>query len=138
MRSSTIDYYGFLITDDVARIMAKKVVDKITESDDCKDILFEANICAFISCFTGEAVCIDDNGHDAYNLFNLKTCEEFLCDTVYFIPAKSQSTLFKAAYKDMDELISEFKSEIGKYLPDDFDYRSNIRHIAGECEVRFL
>lgn len=39
--------------------------------------------------------------------------------------------LFKAAYKDMNELIDEFKSDIGEYLPEDFDYRANIRHIVG-------
>ena len=138
MYDSAIDCYGFLITDDIARIIAEKVVDKIEESDDCKDILFEADICSFIPCFTGITVPVGDDGQDVYNMFGLEPCEEFMCETVYYIPVKFQSTLFKAAYKDMDELVSEFKSKIGKYLPEDFNYRSSIRHIVGGCELNYL
>lgn len=52
-------------------------------------------------------------------------------DRIYYIQVSSYPTLFKPAYKSMDELIAEFKEKVGEYLPEDFDYRSNIRHIVG-------
>ena len=32
---------------------------------------------------------------------------------------------------NMEEIVDEFKSKLGKYLPEDFDYRSRISHICG-------
>jgi hypothetical protein len=31
----------------------------------------------------------------------------------------------------MGEIIEELKEEVGQYLPNDYDYRKNIRHIIG-------
>ena len=31
----------------------------------------------------------------------------------------------------MEEIVEELKSKVGEYLPEDFDYRKNIRHISG-------
>ena len=39
-----------------------------------------------------------------------------------------------AAYDTADELINEFKNDIGKYLPEDFDWKS---HIGLACGVIF-
>lgn len=84
-------------------------------------------ICEYVSEFEGEAGILLDNG-----LNNWVTGGEIYNeDSIYYIPCKSYPTLFKAAYENMDALIAEFKEKVGEYLPKDFDYRSNIRHIVG-------
>lgn len=57
--------------------------------------------------------------------------ETYDVDVIYYVPTKNYGTLFKAAYANMEELESEFRTKFNKYLPDDFDYRKHIRHIIG-------
>lgn len=42
------------------------------------------------------------------------------------IETKRQPSVFKKAYEDTNEIISELKNQIRNYLPDDFDYKKHI------------
>lgn len=42
------------------------------------------------------------------------------------IKTKRQPSVFKKAYGDTNEIISELKNQIRNYLPDDFDYKKHI------------
>lgn len=129
MRDYAVDDYGLLLTEETMRIIASIVCDDFDdmEEDEYGDILYDKGICEYIGDFTGEAFCITDIGCHEYR----NTGEDYDGDRIYYIPTCSYSTLFKPAYENMDELIAEFKSKLGEYLPEDFDYRSNIRHIVG-------
>lgn len=52
---------------------------------------------------------------------------------IFFIPAKKEPDLFKAAYSNPEEIYQEFKDLLGEYLPDEFDYWTNIVKITGTC-----
>jgi hypothetical protein len=47
------------------------------------------------------------------------------------VPINRSLSLFKAAYKNMDDMIADFKERVGEYMPEDFDYRANLRYIVG-------
>ena len=129
MRDYPVDDYGLLLTDEMMKIIASKVIDDFEEIDENEygDALYEEGICEYIGDFTGEAGILTDDGLNDW----INTGETYSGDMIYYIPTESYPTLLKAAYKDMDELIEEFKSKVGDYLPEDFDYRANIRHIVG-------
>lgn len=111
------------------KIIASKMCDDFEDmaEDEYGDVLYEEGVCEYIGDFTGEAGVLFDNGLNDW----MKTGEMYDGDRIYYIPCSSYPTLFKAAYENMNVLIDEFKSKVGEYLPEDFDYRSNIRHIVG-------
>lgn len=52
------------------------------------------------------------------------------------IPAKRQGSIFATndntlVYADKDEMISEFKESIGKFLPDNFNYADHLAYYRG-------
>ena len=132
MRDYAVDHYGLLMTKETLKIVASQVCDEYTEEDydedefRFNDELYEAGIIEYIGEFTGEAMEIDDEGKNEWN-----TGEAYNWDTIYYVPISNMSTLFKAAYNNMSELVNEFKEKLCEYLPDDFDYRGNIRRIVG-------
>lgn len=132
MRDYAVNDYGLVMTRDMLKIICSKYYREYTEDRYDKDeysfndALYEEGVVEYISEFTGEAMAIDDNGNDIYS-----GSETYDADIIYYIPIKNYGTLFKAAYSSMDELESEFKSKLNKYLPDDFDYRKHICHIVG-------
>lgn len=129
MRDYAVDDYGLLLTNETMKIIASKVCDDFEDMEEYEYgyALYEKDICEYISDFTGEASIVNDNGLDDW----AKNGEIYNGDQIYYIPINSYPTLFKAAYNNMDELIEEFKSDVGEYLPDDFNYRKYIRHIVG-------
>lgn len=128
MRDYPVDDYGLLLTDEMAKIIALKALDEIDEDEeDYGDLLYDEGLCEYIGEFTGEAIYIEDDGTDDWR----RSGKYYSGDRIYYVNSSNYPTLFKAAYSNMDELIEEFKSNIGKYLPEDFDYRANIRHIVG-------
>ena len=129
MRENPVDDYGLLLTNEMIKTIALKVLDDLEERDEDEYgyALYEDGICEYIGEFTGEAGILQDDGMNDW----LKDGERYDCDTIYYIPSKSYPTLFKAAYENMDALIAEFKEKVGDYLPKDFNYRANIRHIVG-------
>lgn len=129
MRDYAVDDYGLLLTEETMKMIASKVCDDFEYIDEyCYgEALYENGICEYIGDFTGEAIHITDDGDNDY----LKSDESYSSDQIFYINVSSYPTLFKPAYESMDAVIAEFKEKVGKYLPEDFDYRSNIRHIVG-------
>lgn len=124
-----VDDYGLLLTEETVKIIASKVCDDFEDmdEDDYGDALYEEGICEYIGDFTGEAGLLNDDGMNDW----LKTGEMYDGDPIYYINTRSYPTLFKSAYENMEVLIEEFKDRLGEYLPEDFNYRANIRHITG-------
>ena len=129
MRDYAVDDYGLLLTEETMKIIASIVCDDFDDMEEGEygDALYDDGICEYIGDFTGEAGLILDDGLNDY----IRSGESYSDDQIYYIPVSSYPTLFKPAYENMDALIAEFKEKVGEYLPEDFDYRSNIRHIVG-------
>ena len=129
MRYYAVDDYGLLLTEETMKIIASKVYDDFDdiEEDEYGDALYDKGICEYIGDFTGEAGVLLDNGLNDW----ISNGEMYDGDRIYYIQVSSYPTILKAAYKNMDKLIAEFKEKVGEYLPNDFDYRANIRHIIG-------
>lgn len=132
MRDYAVNDYGLLMTTEMMKMVASKVCEDYTDEDYAEDpwgfheTLYDEGIVEYISSFTGEALAINDIGETLWN-----DSEYYGDDVIYFVPTSKISTLFRAAYRDVDALIDEFKSKVGEYLPKDFDYRNHIRHISG-------
>ena len=132
MRDYAVDDYGLLLTSETLKVMASKVCDDYTEEAYAEDEwsfheeLYDKGIVEYISSFSGESVVINDLGESMW-------CEgeSYGDDVIYFVPTLKISTLFRAAYRNMEDMINEFKNRVGEYLPADFDYRKYIRHISG-------
>lgn len=129
MRDYAVDDYGLLLTEETMKIIASKVCDDFEdmEEDEYGDALYEEGICEYIGDFTGEAGALLDNGLNDW----ISNGEMYDGDRIYYVQVSSYPTIFKAAYENMDALIAEFKEKVGEYLPEDFNYRANIRHIIG-------
>ena len=132
MRDYAVNDYGLLMTEEAMQMIASKVCEDYTEEDYKDDpfgfneVIYNEGIVEFISSFTGESIIINDNGENLWG-----NGEYYNDDVIYYVPTKNISTLFKAAYNNIDEMIEEFKGKLGKYLPAEFDYRKHIRNISG-------
>ena len=130
MRYYAVDDYGLVLDNETKKLIASKVIDGFVDDDekygDWSYELYDCGICECISEFTGEAQEVDSNGH-----YWGSSSMDYHCDTICYVPTSNYPTLFRKAYNNMDELVEEFKSKIGEYLPEDFDYKSRICHICG-------
>lgn len=121
MRDYAVNDYGVVFTEEMLKEICK-----------CKDVntdvydLAEKIGLEFVSEFTGEATRIYTNGE-----FDYKTSVIYNDDVLYYLPLYKSGTLFKPAYKCIEEVVEEVTERIGAHLPDDFDYNSNIRSIVG-------
>lgn len=127
MREYASEDYGLVLSEDAMKLICEKVFeDEPVEDENYGMALYDSGICNLMSSFTGEGYYVNDDGTD-----NWGHSIYYNGDDVYYIPINKYPNLFKTAYKDIDEVVAEFKERIGEYLPDNFDYRSNIRHIVG-------
>ena len=132
MRDYAVNDYGLLMTEETVKMIATKVCDGYTEEEYNEDPfgfayeLYEKGVVEYIGSFTGESIAINDNGENVWGV-----SEYYNDDVIYYAPTSYISTLFKTAYKDMDEMIEDFRNRLGEYLPADFDYRKYIRNISG-------
>lgn len=127
MRDYAVNDYGLVLDEQTIKIIASKIFDDFADDDcDWGYELYNKGICKYISEFTGAAMSICDDG-----TLDWRHAYTYCDDVIYYVPITRISTLFKAAYKNMEKLVNEFKTELGEYLPDDFDYRSRIRQICG-------
>ena len=130
MRDYAVDDYGLLLDMETVKMIAAKVIDDYTETEEPMCVwayeLYDHGICEYIGEFTGEAQEIDGNG-----CYWGGDSKDFDHDMIAYVQSYHYPTLFRKAYNNMDELVEEFKTKVGKYLPEDFDYRGNIRHICG-------
>ena len=132
MRDYAVDDYGLLMTREMMKMVVSKVCEDYTEEDydddefSFNEEIYDKGIVEFISDFTGESISINDKGESTWSVI-----ESYSGDMIWYVPTKNISTLFKAAYANMDEMIEEFRKRLEEYLPADFDYRKYIRHIFG-------
>ena len=127
MRDYACEDYGLVLDEPTMKhICAKMWADDPVEDGDEGCALYEAEVCNLFGQFTGEAVSIRDDGTDDWS--NSTT---YGCDEVYYVPINKYPSLFRTAYKDMSEIVDEFKTKVGEYMPNGYDYRANIRHIIG-------
>lgn len=127
MREYAAEDYGLVLDNEAMRYICNKMFkDEPVEEGDESGALYETEVCNLFGEFSGEAFCIRDDGSDTYN-----GSTNYSCDEVVYVPLKKYPSLFSTAYKDFDEIIDELKEEIGEYLPEDYNYRVNIRHIIG-------
>lgn len=130
MRDYAVDDYGLVLDKETVKTIASQVIDDYTEEENVMGVwgyeLYDRGICEYIGDFTGEAQEIDGQG-----LYWGGDSQEYYGDVIVYVQATHYPTLFRKAYNNMDEIVEEFKNRIGEYLPEDFDYRKNIRHICG-------
>ena len=127
MRDYAVSDFGLLLDEETIKIIGSKVLEDYTDEDDMVYGLYDKGICEYISDFTGESICITDDGIISWGA----DCEDYQSEVIAYVPLSKYPTLFKKAYENIDEIVAEFKSNLGEYLPDDFNYRSKIRHISG-------
>lgn len=132
MRDYAVNDYGLILDEHMMKIIASQYCKEYTEKDydedpwSFHDEMYADGIVDYIGDFSGETIYINDDGSDDWvhaNVYN-SVC-------LYFIPTSKIGTLFCAAYKNMDEITEEFKTKVGKYFTEDFNYRECIRHIIG-------
>ena len=129
MRDYAFYDYGMILDEETIKKIASKVPDNTEHYDIC-DLGYELNdkgICEYVGSFTGEAQELTDDGAPTW----CGDTKEYDNDMLFYVPLSNYPTLFKKAYNNMDEVISELKEKLGKYLPDDFDYRTRIHYICG-------
>ena len=131
MEYYAVDDYGLVLDKETIKVIASKVFDDFVDNDevfgDWGYELYDKGICDWIGEFTGEAQFIEDDG-----LFSwFSDSKNYNSDEIYYVHVRQYPTLFRPAYNNMEEIVEEFKSKLGEYLPEDFDYRSRIRHIVG-------
>lgn len=132
MRDYAVDDYGLVLFSDDLRLLAERIVDDFSECDwqndmysIIEDVVYKLGI-EYISSFTGETYHLLDDGD-----VDWADSDFFNDDMIYYIHVSKYPNIFEKAYESMDELLAEFKEKIGKYLPNDFDFRGRTRHIVG-------
>lgn len=129
MRDYAVYDYGMVLEDEVGEMICKALDHKFDASEHSWEyFLYNEGIGDYISEFTGEAIPITDDGNDNWGS---AYTYDYSADVIFYISLGEVPCLFRQVYNNMEEVVDELKNRIGKYLPDDFDYRSRIRHIVG-------
>ena len=131
MRDYGFSDYGLVITKSAAYELARQIFkpDEMADWNQEKygwyaDIAEEFNL-EYVFEFSGAAFRFNAAGVES-------ECEyEYWDDIILYAPLAKLPSLVRATYQSMDEVVSEFKDGIGKYLPEDYDYLGNICHITG-------
>lgn len=132
IRDYAVDDYGLVFNSNHLKMLVTKLFADCTEQDFAEDMygyldeLVDELGLEYISDFTGEAMYVNDDGTSRWDDVN-----SYSSDSIYYLRLSNYSTLFKAAYSSVDDVINEFKTNIGKHLPDNFPYRACLRHIVG-------
>ena len=135
MRDYGVDDYGMVLNTNHLQLLASKVCSDYSEKEWSKDAstrcyfveeVAEKLGLEYIGEFDGEATLIDENGDS-----NWRDSLVFSGDTVYYIPLSRYPNLFHSSYCGIEDVVSEIKGKVGKYLPENFDYCNHIRHIVG-------
>jgi hypothetical protein len=125
MRDYAVDDYGIIIGEDEFAYMSEHY-DGEGDKSCYYDVL--EDLAEYNGEFTGEAHLINEDGTTDYGGRNTLS---FSDDATWYFSIPKWGTLFKVAYNNMDELVQDMKEKYGKYLPPDYDYIKNIRHIIG-------
>lgn len=127
MRDYAYVDYGLVLDEETIKYMYAKAIGG--QEEDVNDMgyeLFDKGIVEYTGEFTGEAMRVENNSNDNWN-----DTLVYSADIFYYVPLGLYPSLFKAQYKDMNEIVEELKSKVGEYMPDGYNYRANIRHIVG-------
>lgn len=132
MRDYGVDDYGLVLNTNHLQILASRVLEDYSDEEweidkwGVIDAFADKVGVEYIGDFFGEAFAITDSGENDWS-----NSDVYSGDTIYYVPVSEYPNLFKQAYNNIGELSLEFKKKIGRYLPETFDYRNNIRHIVG-------
>ena len=129
--NAVVDLALVLTEDEICELYAEEMEKR---GCDCEDVWSIVGCLAnddfsYESDFTGELL-------DPETLkFGEASNECFCGDPIFYISAsKWVVNPFKQAYKDMNEVVEEFKRHpLCANFPKDFDYESHIRVIVGTC-----
>lgn len=128
-RAYAVSTYGLVLSEEELHEAAKKFCDTNDEfqSSNLAD-LCEWEICdelglECITEFEGDVCCVEDDGEIVWDSYDSPS------DVYYY--GLRDPRLIGAAYKSVDEIVDECRAALGRLLPQDFDYRSHIRHIIG-------
>lgn len=135
MREYAVYDYGLLLTPETMKALAAKHCENFTEEEfDDDEFTFYEEVeevfggeIEYTSEFTGEAKYIEDDGTCSWGCDSVS----YDCDYIHYVPINRRITLFETTYKNMDDMIADFKERVGEYMPEDFDYRANLRYIVG-------
>lgn len=133
MQHYAVNDYGLYLDFETMNHMASKICDDYTPEAFADDEwhfmneLYEQCVVDYIGELTGEALCVQDDGRPMWGVPHWV----YSNDTCWYIPLFKQSRMFGAAYQSMEEVIAELRDRLGKYLPDDFDYRKNLCLVCG-------
>lgn len=131
MRDYGFSDYGLIITEQAAYELARQIFKPDEMADWAwekygwyADIAEEFNL-ECIHEFTGTAFGFNASGVEDECTY------DYSSECVLYAPLAKFPSLIRATYQSMDDVVSEFKNGIGKYLPENYDYAGNICHIAG-------
>lgn len=120
--------YGLFLSECEAELMAKNFMNKNpTDYDDTDDVLHEQF----------DASIINDDNYDGRNIEYLATDEdEEFVDGVILYGSKSLGTIFaneanSRCYRNIDDMVDDFRNLYGEYLTEDFDYKSHLVEFNG-------
>ena len=130
MRDYAVYDFGMIIDEETGLMICQALgyefdEDKEDISNEISNILYENGIVDVIWQFTGEAIGINDTGYQKFS------DSIFYNDEAIMFVGLRFPTLFRGVYRDVTDIIVDLKSKVGEYLPNDFDYRKNIRFVVG-------
>lgn len=97
--------------------------------------LAESDVISYTGAFTGDAMEVNDNASPMWS-----KSESFSDDTIYYIELPKWPMMFKAAYKDMDELVTDMKKRYDEAVRESCGelpemtrklIRGNLRYVCG-------
>lgn len=132
MKYNAVDDYGVVLNTNHLHCIASKLFNPLAEKEWAEnreaivdDIIDRLPFVERVFSFTGEVYPVNDDGYTRYE------AEPYVSDDLYYVGASWYPNLFKAVYRDMNEALDDIKSQVGKYLPDNFNYKDNFKHIIG-------
>ena len=126
MREYAYEDYGLVLDKPTMEHIFVKRFNEPIGDEDAGYALYDAEVCTCACQFTGEAFNIEDNGNDSWY-----DTIAYASDEIYYVPFNKYPSLFKASYKDINDIVEEFKEKLGEYMPENYNYRANIKHIIG-------
>lgn len=133
MRHWSVNDYGLILDDDGLKVIAKNICDDYFDENWDDDDMYMEYLeyisdklsLIYLSGFIGDVFYINDRGYDSCDY------KSYYDESLYYVSLNFYPGLFGSHYENFDDVIIELKSRVGEYLPKDFDYRGNVRHLIG-------
>lgn len=127
MRDYSVHDFGYVFSADMIDQMIEKIQPEDIKPGDTYEMAEYMGL-EYIGGFTGEALRLDEGGDDDFH----DDIQTYSCESIFYLPIGSYSTLFKAAYQSKEELSRYMKVSYPEWMPEDFDeIYKGIRHIIG-------